>query len=88
MLRNLIFSWKSTGWLRQHHTEFDLIKVNSAITHFPSDVNAVHFVHNAGARSRVHKVKAHCNLYRPSEKVTLTIEEIAGEAIRRGHDFT
>lgn len=63
LLRNLIFSWKSTRWLRQHHTEFDLIKVNGAITNFPGDVNAVHFVHSAWARSRVHTAKLHRNFY-------------------------
>ncbi|NBD17577.1 MAG: glycosyltransferase [Cyanobacteria bacterium] len=63
LLRNLIFSWKSTLWLRQHHAEFDVIKVNGAITHFPGDVNAVHFIHSAWARSRVHTIRVHRNLY-------------------------
>ncbi|WP_315789874.1 glycosyltransferase family 4 protein [Fischerella sp. JS2] len=47
ILRNMIFSWRSGNWLRQHRSEFDLIKANGAITTFPADVNAVHFVHSS-----------------------------------------
>ncbi|QDZ39122.1 glycosyltransferase family 4 protein [Euhalothece natronophila Z-M001] len=63
LLRNFIFSWQSTRWLRQHHQKFDLIKVNGAITQFPGDVNAVHFVHSAWARSPYHTAKQHRNFY-------------------------
>lgn len=63
LLHNLFFSWQSTRWLRQHHQEFDLIKVNGAITNFPGDVNAVHFVHSAWANASVHTAKTHRNFY-------------------------
>lgn len=53
-LRNFIFAQKSAAWLRQHAAEMDLIKINGAITLFPSDVNAVHFVHSSWLRSPVH----------------------------------
>ncbi|MGV0024932.1 glycosyltransferase family 4 protein [Phormidesmis priestleyi] len=52
--KSLMFSRKSTAWLRQHRTEFDLIKVNGALTAADSDVNAVHFVHSSWLRSPAH----------------------------------
>ncbi|WP_373541475.1 glycosyltransferase family 4 protein [Chamaesiphon sp.] len=54
LLRNLIFSLKSAAWLRHHSPEFDVIKVNGAITSARSDLNAVHFVHSAWGRSPLH----------------------------------
>ncbi len=48
LLRNMIFSWQSATWLRQHQCSCDLVKVNGAITKAAEvDVNAVHFVHNS-----------------------------------------
>ncbi len=47
ILRNMIFSWRSGNWLRQHRDEFDVVKANGAITTAPADVNAVHFVHSS-----------------------------------------
>ena len=47
LLKNLVFSQKSASWLRQHQDEFDVIKVNGAITSARSDLNAVHFVHSS-----------------------------------------
>ncbi|BAU41759.1 glycosyltransferase family 4 protein [Leptolyngbya sp. O-77] len=46
LLRNLMFSWQSRRWLAKHAVEFDLVKLNGAITDFPADINAVHFVHH------------------------------------------
>ncbi len=46
-IRNLIFSRKSTKWLRKNRPELDIVKVNGAITHAHGNVNAVHFVHNS-----------------------------------------
>ncbi|MDM9381025.1 glycosyltransferase family 4 protein [Chlorogloeopsis sp. ULAP01] len=46
-IRNMIFSWRSAIWLRQHRSEIELVKANGAITVFPADVNAVHFVHSS-----------------------------------------
>ncbi len=54
LLRNLIFSLKSAAWLRHHAPEFDVIKVNGAITSVQSDLNAVHFVHSTWGRSPLH----------------------------------
>ncbi len=45
LLRNWVFSWRSGQWLRRHRAEFDVVKLNGAITDFPAAVNAVHFVH-------------------------------------------
>ena len=50
----MIFSQKSTAWLKQHRDEFDLIKVNGSLTSVNSDVNAVHFVHSSWLRSPAH----------------------------------
>ncbi len=53
LLRNMVFARQSTDWLRQHRSEFDLLKVNGAITNIPGDVNVVHFVHSSWLRSPV-----------------------------------
>ncbi len=47
LMRNMVFAYKSTNWLRKHRPSLDLIKANGAITWADSDVNAVHFVHNS-----------------------------------------
>ncbi len=47
LIRNIIFAYKSSNWLKKHRHQLDLIKVNGAITWEKSDVNAVHFVHNS-----------------------------------------
>lgn len=54
LLRDMIFSWRSAGWLRKHRPELDLVQVNGAITWAQGDVNAVHFVHSSWLRSPVH----------------------------------
>jgi glycosyltransferase involved in cell wall biosynthesis len=46
-LRNLVFSIRSQKWLQKHRHQLDLVKVNGAITHGLTNVNAVHFVHNS-----------------------------------------
>jgi glycosyltransferase involved in cell wall biosynthesis len=63
LIRNLVFAQKSASWLRQHRQEFDVIKVNGAITQGASDVNAVHFVHSSWWQSPVHISREHKNLY-------------------------
>ena len=47
ILRNMVFAEQSGNWLHKHRCEFDLIKVNGAITNAQADVNAVHFVHSS-----------------------------------------
>jgi glycosyltransferase involved in cell wall biosynthesis len=62
-LKNLAFSQKAAQWLQKHHTEFDIIKINGAITSFPCDVNAVHFVHGSWRKSPVHIWQQRKDLY-------------------------
>ncbi|MGB6300194.1 MAG: glycosyltransferase family 4 protein [Rivularia sp. (in: cyanobacteria)] len=47
LMRNMVFAYKSTNWLKKHRHQLDLVKANGAITWANSDVNAVHFVHNS-----------------------------------------
>jgi glycosyltransferase involved in cell wall biosynthesis len=54
LIRNLVFAQKSTAWLAKNRHEFDLVKVNGAITKRSADVNAVHFVHSSWLQSPVH----------------------------------
>ena len=63
LLRNLVFAVASTDWLRKYRSEFDLIKVNGAITWAAADVNAVHFVHSSWLRSPVHVARIRRDLY-------------------------
>ncbi len=62
-IRNFVFAQKSANWLHQHRSEFDLVKVNGAITTVAADVNAVHFVHSSWLRclttSRFTSMPAH-----------------------------
>ena len=63
IIRNLIFAKKSTDWLRKHRSEFDLVKVNGAITMANADVNAVHFVHSSWLLSPAHISRGRRDLY-------------------------
>ena len=63
LLKNLLFSQKSTAWLRQHRQSFDIIQVNGAITVTNADVNAVHFVHNSWLNSPAHISRIRRDLY-------------------------
>ena len=62
-LRNLVFSWRSSNWLRQHRCEIDLVMVNGAIAKASGDVNAVHFVHSSWLRSPVHTSRVRRDFY-------------------------
>jgi glycosyltransferase involved in cell wall biosynthesis len=62
-LRNLVFSLKSSYWLRKNSCKFDIVKVNGAITQTNSDVNAVHFVHNSWLKSPAHIWQQQKNFY-------------------------
>ena len=53
LVREIAFSTKTAWWLNKHQKEFDLIKLNGAITSARGDVNAVHFVHNSWLRSPI-----------------------------------
>jgi len=61
--KNFIFSQKSADWLRKNRSQFDLVKVNGAITMAASDVNAVHFVHSSWLRSPVHISRTRRDFY-------------------------
>ena len=50
LLSQMVFSMQSGLWLQKHQREFDLIKVNGAITWARGDVNAVQFVHSSWLR--------------------------------------
>ncbi|GAB1544295.1 glycosyltransferase family 4 protein [Scytonema sp. NUACC21] len=57
LLRNLIFAWRSTAWLRKYRVQLDVVKANGAISWAPSDVNAVHFVHGSWLKFSSKQVK-------------------------------
>ncbi|WP_295617182.1 glycosyltransferase family 4 protein [Chamaesiphon sp. GL140_3_metabinner_50] len=63
LLRNVVFSLKSSAWLRQHQAEFDVVKVNGAIASGRSDLNAVHFVHSSWLKSPFHVWHQRRDLY-------------------------
>jgi glycosyltransferase involved in cell wall biosynthesis len=63
LLRELFFSYQTADWLRQHRHQFDVIKVNGAITSAPADINAVHFVHSSWLRSPAHTARQSRNFY-------------------------
>jgi glycosyltransferase involved in cell wall biosynthesis len=63
LLQDLVFSFKSTLWLQQHHGEFDRIQVYGAVTHFIGDVNTAQFVHSAWQRSPAHISRLRRDLY-------------------------
>ncbi|MEA5504078.1 glycosyltransferase family 4 protein [Halotia wernerae UHCC 0503] len=62
-IRNFVFSQKSTDWLHQHRPDFDLVKVNGAITTVAADVNAVHFVHSSWLQSPAHISRLRPDVY-------------------------
>jgi glycosyltransferase involved in cell wall biosynthesis len=63
LLRNVLFSFKSAAWLRQHQDDFDVLKVNGTISATKSDINAVHFVHSSWLRSPFHVWKQRRDIY-------------------------
>lgn len=62
-LKNLAFSQQAAQWLQKHRQEFDIVKINGAITNFAGDINAVHFVHSSWLKSPVHTWHQNKNLY-------------------------
>ncbi|PZV18484.1 MAG: glycosyl transferase [Leptolyngbya sp.] len=63
LLKNLRFASLSSQWLNAHGREFDLVKVNGAITWASADVNAAHFVHSAWLDSPAHVWQQHKDAY-------------------------
>jgi glycosyltransferase involved in cell wall biosynthesis len=62
LVREIAFSTQTAWWLNKHQKEFDLIKLNGAITSARGDVNAVHFVHSSWLRSPVNRSEQHPRL--------------------------
>lgn len=63
LLREQVFGWRSTRWLRAHRGAFDVVMTNGCITSAPADLNAVHFVHSAWRRSSVHVARVRSGPY-------------------------
>jgi glycosyltransferase involved in cell wall biosynthesis len=63
LLSNIVFSLKSSRWLAQYRSTFDIVKVNGSITAAPSDLNAIHFVHSSWLQSPVHIAKQRRDYY-------------------------
>jgi glycosyltransferase involved in cell wall biosynthesis len=61
--KGIVFSCKSSVWLRKHQSEFDLIKVNGAVTNIDADVNVAHFVHTSWLQSPSHVSRHRHGLY-------------------------
>ncbi len=63
LLRNLVFSYQSAGWLQQHRDEYDILLSNGAITSAPSELNTAHFVHSTWLTSPYHTIRYRRDLY-------------------------
>jgi len=63
LLKEMAFAYQSAHWIKQNRVEFDLIKVNGAITSVSSDINAVHFMHHAWLKSKFHPARSSQKLY-------------------------
>jgi glycosyltransferase involved in cell wall biosynthesis len=63
LLKNIVFSAKSSEWLKKHHNEFDIIQTNGAITSSVADINAVHFVHSSWLKSPAHVSQGRRDIY-------------------------
>ena len=57
LLRNLLFAWRSSNWLKKNRSQVDLVKANGAITWAKGEVNAVHFVHSSWLKFAIKKNK-------------------------------
>ena len=63
LIRGIMFSQKSAGWLKKHEHEFDLVMGCGAVTSAKTDVNVVHFVHSTWLNSPFHTSRMSRNLY-------------------------
>lgn len=57
LLKDQVFAWRSTRWLRDHASRLDVVVGNGCNTWFVPDVNVVHFVHSAWKASPVHTAR-------------------------------
>ena len=63
LMRGFMFTRNSDRWLRKHENEFDVIISCGAVTSRETDINVVHFVHNAWLKSPFHTLQMNRNLY-------------------------
>lgn len=63
LVRNQVFAWRASAWLRRHAASCDLVVANGGIVWGRTDVNVVHFVHSAWRRSPVHVARTHRGPY-------------------------
>jgi glycosyltransferase involved in cell wall biosynthesis len=56
-LLHQVFAIKSRAILKQNSTKFEIVHANGAITYYPSDVNACHFVHSSWVNSNYHPIR-------------------------------
>jgi glycosyltransferase involved in cell wall biosynthesis len=63
LLKDQLFAWRSTQWLRANASAMDVILANGCNTWLSVDFNAVHFVHNAWKTSPVHTSRVQSGPY-------------------------
>lgn len=63
LLRNQIFAWHNSRWLKRHRHRLDVVHVNGFTTWAASDVNSAHFVHGSWLRSPVHTARLRRDFY-------------------------
>jgi len=63
LVRNQVFAWRSSRWLRRHRHELDVVIANGAITWPAADINIAHFVHSAWLDSPVHTLRTRSGPY-------------------------
>lgn len=62
-LKDLVFSQKSTAWLHENHSRFDVIQAYGAVTGYIADINTAQFVHSAWIKSPAHISKTRRDFY-------------------------
>lgn len=63
LLREIMFAWHSSRWLRHHRQQFDLVQTYGAVTWAEADVNTVQFVHSGWLRSPSHIARVRRDWY-------------------------
>lgn len=54
ILRNQLFGWRSSRLLAQLRPAIDVVHINGALSYYPADINASHFVHSNWLKSPLH----------------------------------
>lgn len=63
LIKNLIFAYKSSKWLKKNKEQYDILIANGFITFCPSEINQVHFVHSSWIKSQFHPFKIKKSFY-------------------------